>query len=106
MRLPAASVRELRICPVVAPSPFNRPQHAITLAPGSTHFEALLSALSLPDGVRAPNVMCPAYAELIQPVHAQTGSGPLLVHLPVDGCDHTLPAVSAALNAVLNGTGS
>jgi len=99
-----ADVIELRVCPVVAPSPFNRPPQPITLARGSTRFEALVSALSLPDGERAAGVMCPEYAELLQPVLARTESTALLVHLPVDGCDHTLAPVSAALGAVINGT--
>lgn len=93
-------VERLRVCAVTAPTPFNRPAHPITLTYGDSRFSALLRALSLPDGQASPGQACPEYAELLPSVIASTAAGALLVHLPVDGCDHSLPAVSAALGAV------
>jgi hypothetical protein len=94
----SADVLEVRLCPLAAPPPFDRP--AATLTAGSAGFARLLSALSLPDVAPSPGTMCPEYADLVQPVIARTASAALLVHLPVDGCDHTLPAVSSALAAI------
>lgn len=99
-----AAVIELRVCALAAPSPFNRPPHPISLARSTTGFAALLRALSLPDASPTPGQMCPAYAELRPAILARTGSQAMLVHEPVDGCDHALPAVSAALAAVIDAT--
>jgi hypothetical protein len=94
----SAAVLEVRLCPLSAPAPFSR--RAVTVTARSVGFTQLVSALSLPDVTRSPGMMCPEYAELLQPVIARTASTALLVHLPVDGCDHTLAAVSSALAAV------
>lgn len=99
-----ATVVELRVCALSAPAPFNRPAHAISLSRSSAGFDGLLRALSLPDESSTPGQMCPEYAELRAPILARTASQDLLVHLPADGCDHTLPAVSSALAAVTNGS--
>ncbi|HVV75794.1 MAG TPA: hypothetical protein VHC43_07130 [Mycobacteriales bacterium] len=95
-----SSVVELTVCPTLAPSPFNKPDRAISLARDSTRFETLLTALSLPDQAAAKGELCPEYAELIAPIIAKTASTSLLVHVPSDGCGHMLPAVRTALSAV------
>ncbi|HVT21253.1 MAG TPA: hypothetical protein VHE57_07700 [Mycobacteriales bacterium] len=97
-----AAVTTLRVCPVVAPSPFNKPATAVTLPVGDPRFTDLLRALSLPDLPRAKGMMCPLYADLVQPVLARTASTAILVHLPVDGCDHVLSSVRSALAVVVN----
>lgn len=101
VRVAPQEVRRIRVCALPAPAPFNRPAHAVTLAAGDQKFAALVQALALPDASPTPGQMCPEYAELRPPILAATGSVAFRVAVPVDGCDHTLPAVGAALVAVL-----
>ncbi|HWC33373.1 MAG TPA: hypothetical protein VG650_00975 [Mycobacteriales bacterium] len=44
-----STVTAVRVCPLSAPSPFNRPAAAITVRPADAGFAALVNALSLPD---------------------------------------------------------
>ena len=102
LKVAPVTVLEIQICPVSAPSPFNRPAQPISLARGSTRFESLLTALSLPDAPAGHQQLCPEYAELLPQILARTTTAAVLVHLPSDACGHSLPAVSKALSAVIN----
>ena len=101
VRLPPSDVLELRVCPVSAPEPFNRPDRPVSLVRGSTRFQSFLAALSLPDEAAKGQQACPAYAELLPTVIARTKTVALIAHLPVDACGHTLGPVSAALASVI-----
>jgi hypothetical protein len=101
----ASTVTRLRVCALAAPTPFNRPSKPITIRRGDLHFVQMLGALSLADLPAQEGQMCPEYAELLPKVLAEGESGALLVHLPTDGCGHLLPAVRAALGAILNAGG-
>lgn len=98
LKISPAAVLELLVCPVVAPSPFNRPSKPIELVRGSAGFEGLLTALSLPDEPRDKTKVCPAIAELLPRVLVKTASSAVLVHLPDDSCGQSLPAVRQALS--------
>jgi hypothetical protein len=105
LRVEPSHVVELLVCPVAAPEPFNRPSQPITLARGGTRFTELLHALSAPDEAHSgPGQACPAYAELVPPIVARTGSVDLLVHIPADSCGHSRPAARSALTSIINGS--
>jgi hypothetical protein len=96
VRVAPSTVSEIRVCPLKTPVGTH---HAYAIERGSPQFAPLVRALAAPDGKHTPGVMCPMYAQLIQPVIADSASGPLLVHVPVDGCGHYLPGAMSALTA-------
>jgi hypothetical protein len=96
VKVAPSTVTEIRVCPLSTPVGGHR---AYTVSQGSPHFAPLVRALAVPDGNRSPGVMCPMYAQLIQPVIGDSTSGPLLIHVPVDGCGHYLPGAMSALTA-------
>jgi hypothetical protein len=99
VQVPPASVVELRVCPILAPEPFDQPNHPISLRPGSVQFNQFVSALSLPDVPANEGQLCPEYAELLPTIVAKTATVALRVHPPSDACGHILPAVRSALTA-------
>lgn len=101
LRIAPATVVELRVCPITAPEPFDRPSRPISLTRGSPRFGNFIAALSAPDEAPTKGQLCPEYAELLPQLIASTGSTALLVHVPSDGCGHSLPAARAALNSVI-----
>ena len=60
----------------------------ITLQPTDPDFAILLNAISAPVEPSGTGQVCPAYADLLQDVVANTSSTPLLTHLPLDRCGH------------------
>jgi hypothetical protein len=86
------------VCPILAPEPFDQPNHPISVRPGSVQFNHFVSALSLPDVPANKDQLCPEYAELLPTIVAKTGTVALRVHPPSDACGHILPAVRSALN--------
>jgi len=104
LRVRPGAVLEIRVCPLAAPEPFNRPARSVSLMRGSRPFQIFLSALSLPDAPAQKQQLCPEYAELLPTVIARTATTAVLVHLPSDACGHSLPAVSTALSSVIDGS--
>lgn len=88
-------VTAFRLCPLDAP---NSARQTVTVRQGDPYFARLQRSLSAPD---APpyDGPCPLYADLPQRVLANTASGAVLVHIPVDGCGHYQPAARSALYA-------
>jgi hypothetical protein len=102
LRVASAKVVELRVCPVGAPEPFNKPSHPVSLTRASSRFDSLLNALSEPDEPADKTQVCPEYAELLPRMIASTGATALLVHIPSDACGHSLPAARTALSSVIS----
>jgi hypothetical protein len=95
IHLPPSSVTSLRLCPLEEP---NASTVVITLRPGDASFSSLVQLLAAPDD--PPTIAaCPGLADVPQPVIADTTSGPLLVHIPVDDCGLYQAAADSALTA-------
>ena len=89
-----SSVTKFRLCPLNVPEQQSR---TVTVGRGNENFAALSSSLSAPDEP-AYDGPCPMYADVPQRVIAQTSSGAVLVHIPVDGCGHYQRAATTALS--------
>lgn len=83
VRVPAADVGAVRLCALPA---LGGP--AVTVRPDDPRWDQLLGALSADDVPPDPGAVCPAYANVEQRVVADSTRGPLVVHIPVDGCHH------------------
>jgi hypothetical protein len=90
-RIPESAVSQLVVCPLADTS-------AVIVTPGSGLFTRLARALSAPDPPPT-NLPCPAYGNAPQDVIARTTSGPMLIEIPVDDCEHYQTAVLSALSA-------
>ena len=98
--VPAASVTELLVCSPRVPN--GGEGTSVAVPRSSPHFGPLLSALSAADMPHSTGP-CPLYADVAQPVVARTATGILLVHIPVDGCDHNQGAAATALRSARGG---
>lgn len=97
-------VTAIRLCPL---QNVNGPRRTVNVDSGDPGFTQLTAALAAPDGHSSPQTACPAYADLPQTVIAETSEGPMLLHIPVDGCGHYLSEPLTLLTALRGGhTGS
>ena len=88
-------VVRLRLCPVQG----NEFEPTATVRPAYVGFSHLLDVLGAPDEPRSSDP-CPEYADLQQTIVADTPAGAVLVHIPVDGCEHyQRPALDALQQA-------
>jgi hypothetical protein len=90
-----STVTQLRLCPLEMP---NASTVVVTIESGDTAFASLVDDLAAPDEP-ATNMECPGLADLPQRVIAETGSGPLLVRIPIDDCGLYQAAADSALTA-------
>jgi len=70
---------------------------SVTLARSDKTFNQLVAALAAPDKAATSGVACPAYADVPQPIVANTPRGAAVLVIPLDGCGHYQQAVNAAL---------
>jgi hypothetical protein len=96
VRVASSTVSEITLCPLEIPQKTSAP---VVITSSDPILARLTKALSAPDQ-KPTGGMCAAYADLPQTVIAQSSSGPFLVRIPVDGCDHYLGAALSALSAV------
>jgi hypothetical protein len=90
-----STVTQLHLCPLEMP---NASTVVVTIGIGARAFASLVDDLAAPDEP-ATNMECPGLADLPQRVIAETRSGPLLVHVPIDDCGLYQGAADSALTA-------
>jgi hypothetical protein len=101
VQVASSAVSEITLCPLMTVQHSTAP---VIVKSGDPLFARLARALSAPDQKPVAGGVCAAYADLPQTVIAMSTSGPFLIHIPVDGCDHYLgPALSALTAARAQG---
>jgi len=99
--IPTGSVVRLSISEiesvVVCAHPNLPNSRSVTLARSDKTFNQVIAALAAPDQAATSGVACPAYADLPQPIVANTLRGAAVLVIPLDGCGHYQQAVNAAL---------
>jgi hypothetical protein len=93
VELAARDIHRLVLCAL----PTSRSRTTVILRPGDSAFAPLVTALAEPDAAKSTGP-CPEYADLTQLIFATTTAGRVLVHIPVDGCDHYEGDALKALN--------